>query len=310
MQSRPNREVSSLLRTYKRDSLRAMGSLLGWRSDALGASHRIKHQCDDEGRDVKMTITKEERDILSKVPAATAAFWVVKILATTLGEVGGNLISMDMGLGYLTATIILAGLFTMLAVVQIYARRFHPFLYWTTIVASTTAGTTLADYTTRSLGIGYTGGSLLLLALVLLSLFAWRRTMGRISADDIVDRRTEMFYWLTITFSQTLGTALGDWFADTAGLGYLGSSAVLGAVLLVILVLHYRRVVDGVILFWAAFVITRPLGAVVGNVFDKPVANGGLAVSRPMITTVLGGLMILALIVFPQKAGRHGENKG
>jgi uncharacterized membrane-anchored protein len=254
-----------------------------------------------------MKLSNEQIDTLCKVPAATAAFWIVKILATTVGEVGGNLISQDMGLGYLDATIILAGLFIALAAFQIFARHFRPFLYWTTIVASTTAGTTLADYTTRSLGIGYTGGSLLLLGLVLISLFAWRATLGRISADDIADRRTEMFYWLTITFSQTLGTALGDWFADTAGLGYLGSAFVLGGVLALILILHFRRSVDAVLLFWAAFILTRPLGAVVGNVFDKPLDHGGLAVSRPIITAVLGGLMIIALLIWPQRAGRHGQ---
>ena len=254
-----------------------------------------------------MKLSDDQLDLLSKVPAATAAFWVVKILATTVGEVGGNLISQDMGLGYLQATVILAGLFVALATVQIYARRFNPFLYWTTIVASTTAGTTLADYTTRSLGIGYTGGSLLLLGLVLVSLFAWRATLGRVSADDIADRRTEIFYWLTITFSQTLGTALGDWFADTAGLGYLGSAFVFGGVLALILVLHFRRAIDGVILFWAAFILTRPLGAVVGNVFDKPLDHGGLAVSRPLITAVLGGLMIVALLIWPQRAGQRSK---
>ena len=246
----------------------------------------------------------------SKVPEATAMFWVVKILATTLGEVGGNLISVDMGLGYLEATAILFGLFAALAAVQIAARKFSPLAYWTTIVASTTAGTTLADYVTRSIGIGYTGGSLLLFGLVLLSLFAWRRVIGKISADDIADRKTEMFYWITITFSQTLGTALGDWFADTAGLGYSGSALVFGVALAAILIAHYRHAIDGVILFWAAFILTRPLGAVVGNVLDKPLDHGGLALSRPVIVAVLGGAMLLALLAFPQKAGRHGQNAG
>lgn len=244
---------------------------------------------------------------LSKVPRADASFWTVKILATTLGEVGGNLISQDMGLGYLSATIVLATLFGALAGFQIFSRSFRPWLYWSTIVASTTAGTTLADYVTRSIGLGYTGGSLLLLALVLVALFSWRAALGGIYADHITDRRHESFYWLTITFSQTLGTALGDWFADTAGLGYSGSAAVFGAVLLVILLLHYRRAVDGVLLFWAAFILTRPLGAVVGNLFDKPVDHGGLALSRPLICGLLGGMMVLALLVFPQRAGQHGQ---
>lgn len=242
----------------------------------------------------------------SKVPRADAGFWAVKILATTLGEVGGNLISQNMGLGYLTATLILTALFIALAAMQIAARSFRPWLYWLTIVASTTAGTTLADYATRSIGLGYTGGSLLLFALVLVSLFAWRAALGRIAADHITDRRHEAFYWVTITFSQTLGTALGDWFADTAGLGYSGSAAVFGAILLWILILHYRRAVDGVLLFWAAFILTRPLGAVVGNFFDKPLDHGGLALSRPLICTILGGAMVLALLIFPQRAGQAG----
>ncbi|GHO46943.1 membrane protein [Ktedonospora formicarum] len=240
--------------------------------------------------------------INSKVPLATFGFWLIKILATTFGEVGGNLVSMDMGLGYLKATTILVGLFALLAFVQIMTKRFHPFLYWGTIVASTTAGTTLADYVTRSLGIGYTGGSLLLLSLVIGSLITWRKVLGRNSADDILDRRAECFYWLTITFSQTLGTALGDWFADTAGLGYIGSSFVFGLALLSIVFLHHRRALNGAILFWAAFILTRPFGAVVGNFFDKPIDHGGLAVSRAMLTCTLFALMALGVLLFPQSA--------
>mgnify|MGYP000108941103 CR=1 FL=1 len=250
-------------------------------------------------REAKMT-----RDSVAiKVPAATAAFWLAKILATTVGEVGGNLASMDMGLGYLQATGLLGGLFAALAVVQVRARRFHPVLYWATIVASTTAGTTLADYATRSIGMGYAGGSLLLLALVLASLFTWRAALGRVAADDVQGRRAETFYWITITFSQTLGTALGDWFADSAGLGYSGSALIFGAMLLVILYLHFRRAVSGVVLFWAAFVLTRPFGAVVGNFFDKPVSHGGLEVSRPLMTAVLIGMMVAALLLFPTRPG-------
>lgn len=245
-------------------------------------------------------------DHASKVPAATVGFWIVKILATTLGEVGGNLVSMDMGLGYLQATILLAGIFGALAAIQVLARRFNAALYWSTIVASTVAGTTLADYVTRSIGIGYTGGSILLFGLVLVSLFSWRATLGSISADKIADRRAEVFYWVTITFSQTLGTALGDWFADTAGLGYAGSAVVFGSVLLLIMVLHFRRAVDGILLFWAAFILTRPLGAVVGNFFDKSSDHGGLAISRPLLSAVMAGLILLALLIFPQKAGHHG----
>lgn len=244
--------------------------------------------------------------LLSKVPAATAAFWIVKILATTLGEVGGNLLSVDGGLGYLAATGVFASVFLALAATQILAQRFHASLYWAAIVASTTAGTTLADFATRSVGLGYTGGSLLLLALVLASLMLWKLVLGHISADTVTDRRAELFYWLTITFSQTLGTALGDWFADTAGLGYAGSAAVFGAVLGLILLAHYRRWVDGVMLFWAAFILTRPLGAVVGNFLDKP-NHGGLALSRPLIVTTLAVLVVIALIAAPQRAGGHGK---
>lgn len=257
--------------------------------------------------DPAMPEANSPSDQASKVPAATAAFWVVKILATTLGEVGGNLVSMDMGLGYLKATILLVGIFVALTAVQVIAHRFKPALYWSTIVASTVAGTTLADYVTRSIGIGYTGGSILLLALVLISLVSWRAALGRISADDISDRRAEVFYWVTITFSQTLGTALGDWFADTAGLGYAGSAGVFGGALLLIMLLHFRHAVDGVILFWAAFILTRPLGAVVGNFFDKSSDHGGLAISRPWLSAVMAGMILLALLIFPQKAGHHGR---
>lgn len=241
----------------------------------------------------------------SKVPAATAGFWVIKILATTLGEVGGNEVSMNLGLGYLAATFILAGVFLAMTFIQIRARRFHAWLYWATILASTTAGTTLADYVTRSIGIGYTGGSLLLLGLVIGSLTAWRVHVGSLSADDIADRRSEFYYWLTITFSQTLGTALGDWFADVAGLGYAWSTAVIAAALAAILFLHYKRAASAVILFWAAFVLTRPLGAVFGNLFDKPPESGGMGLSRPAIIAVLLALMALAMWVFPQRAKRH-----
>lgn len=241
----------------------------------------------------------------SKVPAATAGFWLIKILATTLGEVGGNEVSMNLGLGYLAATIILAALFLALTFIQVRARHFHPWLYWVTILASTTAGTTLADYVTRSIGIGYTGGSLLLLALVIASLVTWRLDVGTISADDIADRRSEFFYWLTITFSQTLGTALGDWFADVAGLGYAWSTAVIAAALVIILFLHYRRAASAVLLFWAAFVLTRPLGAVFGNLFDKPPESGGMGLSRPAILAVMLALMAFAMWVFPQRPKKH-----
>jgi len=250
-------------------------------------------------------MSPSQTEILSKVPAATAAFWLVKILATTVGEVGGNLLSMDWNLGYLEATAILGSTFVALCFLQVRARRFHSSLYWATIVASTTAGTTLADFATRSIGLGYSGGSLLLFGLVLVSLLSWKRALGHVSADQIDDRRTEVFYWVTITFSQTLGTALGDWFADTAGFGYGGSALIFGAIMLVLLGLHVARAANGVLLFWAAFILSRPLGAVVGNFFDKPLDHGGLAMSRPMIVAVITLAMIVALVAFPQRAGHH-----
>ena len=242
-----------------------------------------------------------------KVPAVTLGFWIIKILATTLGETGGDTLSMTMNLGYLAATGIFAVLLIALVTAQVAARRFHPLLYWATIIASTTAGTTMADFATRSLGIGYTGGSLLLLALVLASLAAWRAVMGRIDADDIQDRRAELFYWLTITFSQTLGTALGDWLADTGGLGYLGAALVFAGGLAVLTLLYLRTSVDRVILFWAAFILTRPLGAAVGDFLDKPVAKGGLDFSRPVASGVLIAAVVLLVLLLPQRPGRHGD---
>lgn len=242
-----------------------------------------------------------------KVPAVTLGFWIIKILATTLGETGGDTLSMTMGLGYLAATGIFAALLIALVAAQLAARRFHPLLYWATIIASTTAGTTMADFATRSLGIGYTGGSLVLLALVLASLATWRAVVGRIDADDIRDRRAELFYWATITFSQTLGTALGDWLADTGGLGYLGAALVFAAGLLVLTLLYLRTSVDRVMLFWAAFVLTRPLGAAVGDFLDKPVAKGGLDFSRPLASGVLIAAVVLLVLLLPQHPGRHGD---
>src|SRR6188472_1826597 len=247
------------------------------------------------------------RAALSKVPAVTLGFWIIKILATTLGETGGDSVSMSWlgettseagqgGLnGYLVGTAIFGALLVALVWAQIRARNFHPWLYWATIVASTTAGTTLADFATRSLGIGYAGGSTLLFALVLLSLFAWYRTTGTISVNSVSSPREEVFYWITITFSQTLGTALGDWVAD-AGLGYSGGALVFGAALLLVAALYYWTRVSHVFLFWAAFILTRPLGATVGDFFDKPVAKGGLDISRPIASAVLA-VAIVALIL-------------
>ena len=255
-------------------------------------------------------------DALTKVPAATLGFWIIKVLCTTLGETGGDSVSMTWlgettaeagkaGVdGYLVGTLIFGLLLAALVWAQIRARRFNPWLYWSTIVASTTAGTTLADFCTRSLGIGYAGGSLLLLGGVLLSLFAWRRALGSISVNTVTGPREEGFYWTTITFSQTLGTALGDWAAD-AGLGYAGGAFAFGACLLALAALYRWSRASRVFLFWAAFILTRPLGATVGDFFDKPLAKGGLDVSRPIASLILLALVALLILVLPQRPGRH-----
>jgi uncharacterized membrane-anchored protein len=255
-------------------------------------------------------MSQQERDLISKVPAVTLGFWVIKILATTLGETAGDTVTMTMKLGYLAGTGIFMTLLAVLVWRQIAAKRFHPFLYWATIVASTTAGTALADFATRSLGIGYTGGSLLLLACVLASLAAWRWTTGSISSDAISTPRAEAFYWLTITFSQTLGTALGDWTADTGGLGYVGAALVFGALLAAVAGLYFWTKVNRVMLFWAAFILTRPLGATVGDFLDKPLDHGGLAFSRPLASAVLAAVIVVLILVLPQRAGRHSANSG
>lgn len=244
-----------------------------------------------------------EREALSKVPAITLGFWLIKILATTFGETAGDTVSMTLNLGYLVGTAIFAVLLILLVAAQIKTRAFHPFLYWATIIASTTAGTTMADFATRSLGIGYPGGSLFLFSLVLGSLFVWHRSTGSISAASVHEPRAEIYYWITITFSQTLGTALGDWLAD-GPLGYLGAAAVFGALLAILALLYFRRSVSRVALFWAAFILTRPLGATVGDFLDKPVAKGGLDFSRPLASAVLVVAIVLLILVLPQRAAK------
>jgi len=244
------------------------------------------------------------------VPAITLGFWIIKILATTLGETAGDTVSMSMNLGYLVGTAIFLTALIALVWWQVTATRFHPFLYWATIIASTTAGTTMADFATRSLGIGYTGGSALLLGCVLASLFAWYRTLGSVSVDTVRESKAELFYWLTITFSQTLGTALGDWTADTGGLGYLGAAAIFGAMLAVLAGLYFWTKASRVLLFWAAFILTRPLGAAVGDFLDKPIAKGGLDFSRPLASAVLAAAILALILILPQRAGQHpGENR-
>jgi len=266
-----------------------------------------------------MSDHRPQDHLLSKVPAVTLGFWIVKILATTLGETGGDTVTMswlgettDRAVpgGYLIGTAIFGILLILLVWAQIRARKFNPWLYWATIVASTTCGTTLADFADRSLGIGYPGGSLLLLACVLLSLFAWHRTLGSVDVNRITGPREETFYWVTITFSQTLGTALGDWAADATneggwGLGYSGAALVFGAGLAVLAILYFTTRANRVGLFWAAFILTRPLGATVGDFLDKPFAKGGLEWSRPLASAVLAVVIILLIVILPQRPGQH-----
>jgi uncharacterized membrane-anchored protein len=259
----------------------------------------------------------DDRDrLLSKVPAITLGFWIIKILATTLGETGGDTVSMtwlgettaeagQSGLnGYLVGTALFGIALVALVWLQIRARKFNPWLYWSTIVASTTCGTTLADFCTRSLGIGYPGGSILLLACVLLALLAWYRTLGTVDVNSVSEPRAEAFYWITITFSQTLGTALGDWVAD-AGAGYGGGALLFGAALGLLAILYVATKVSRVSLFWAAFILTRPLGATVGDFLDKPIAKGGLELSRPLASLALTVAIIVLILVIPQRPGGH-----
>ncbi len=241
---------------------------------------------------------------LAKVPEVTLGFWIIKIAATTLGETGGDAVSMSMHLGYLVGTAIFAAVFLLCVIAQIRARAFHPFLYWATIIATTTVGTTLADFADRSLGIGYAGGSSLLLALLLGSLLLWHRTLGSVSVNTIDSPRAEAFYWVTIMFSQTLGTALGDWTADTAGLGYTGAALVFGALLALIAAAYRWTHVPRTLLFWAAFILTRPLGATVGDFLDKPLNAGGLALSRYSASAALLASIVLGILLFRQRAAR------
>jgi uncharacterized membrane-anchored protein len=244
----------------------------------------------------------------SKVPEVTLIFWVIKVAATTLGETGGDAVSMSMHLGYLVGTAIFALIFFLAVAAQIKARRFHPFLYWTTIIATTTVGTTLADYADRSLGIGYAGGTALLFALLMASLLAWYASLGSVAIDTVRAPRTEMFYWITIMFSQTLGTALGDWTADTAGLGYAGGALVFCALLGTVAAAYYRTKISRTLLFWTAFILTRPLGAVAGDFFDKPVGDGGLAYSRYGASAALVVVIVACILVFPQRPAGAPEH--
>jgi uncharacterized membrane-anchored protein len=249
------------------------------------------------------------KQALSKVPAVTLGFWVIKILATTLGETGGDTVTMTLDWGYLAGVTLFGGALVALVVAQISAKRFYWILYWATIVASTTFGTTLADFADRSLGIGYAGGSLLLLSCLLLTLGLWHWSEGTVSVNTVSTPKVEAFYWTTITFSQTLGTALGDWLADTRGFGYERGALVFAAALIAVVALYYWTAVSRVTLFWVAFILTRPLGATVGDFIDKPAADGGLALSRPLASAVIAAIIVALLIILPQRPGRHPGQK-
>ena len=241
----------------------------------------------------------------SKVPEVTLVFWIIKIIATTLGETGGDAVSMSMNLGYAVSSFIFIGIFVVAVIAQILAKKFHPFLYWLVVVATTTAGTTMADFADRSLGIGYPGGASLLFALLMGSLAVWYWSAGSISVNTVSTPRIETFYWVAILFSQTLGTALGDWMADTNGLGYEGGALVFGAGLALIAAAYFYTGISRTLLFWAAFILTRPLGATLGDLLDKPLANGGLAFSRFYASAVLAAIIIACLALLPQRAGSH-----
>ena len=246
-----------------------------------------------------------EDHALNKVPALTLGFWIIKIIATTLGEVGGNALSQTMGLGYLASTAIFGALLIVTVIAQIRSRRFHPFLYWTVIAATTLAGTTMADLFDRSFGIGYLGGSLGLFFLVIATLALWYRSTGSVAIDTVSTPKVESFYWATIMFSQTLGTALGDWMADSTSLGYNDSAFLIAVVLAIIAALYFFTEVSRTSLFWAAFILTRPLGATLANSLDKPAASGGLGISDVTLTAAFALLMIIGLLVIPQRAGSH-----
>ncbi|MGE4047992.1 MAG: hypothetical protein AB7F35_24235 [Acetobacteraceae bacterium] len=247
---------------------------------------------------------------ISKVPAVTLGFWLIKIAATTLGETGGDAVTMTLGLGYLTGTAIFAGIVVLAIAAQIRTERFHPFIYWTAIVATTTVGTTMADLADRSLGIGYPGGTLVLFTLLMGTLALWHWSLGSISIDHITSATVEGFYWATILFSQTLGTALGDFLADSGGLGYRGGALVFGAALLIVAILYLYTSLSRAALFWAAFILTRPLGATVGDFLDKPLAHGGLALGRFEASGVLAAIIVAGILLIPQRPGQHPGTYG
>ncbi len=241
----------------------------------------------------------------SKVPEVTLVFWIIKIAATTLGETGGDTVTMTLNWGYLLGTALFLSLLVIFVILQIAAKKFHPYLYWATIVASTTAGTTMADFADRSLGIGYAGGSSLLFVCLMATLAVWYGTLGLISVATVNTPKVEAIYWIAITFSQTLGTALGDWTADDTGLGYDGGAMAFAAGLAPLAALYFWTSVSRVLLFWAAFILTRPLGATVGDFLDKPRSDGGMALSRPIASAVIAVFIVACLLILPQRAGQH-----
>jgi uncharacterized membrane-anchored protein len=246
---------------------------------------------------------------LSKVPAVTLGFWVIKIAATTLGETAGDAVSMSMQMGYAIGSAIFIAVFVVLVGAEIAAKSFHPFRYWAVIVATTTAGTTMADFADRSLGIGYAGGASILFVLLMAALGVWYWVVGSISVDTITTPKVESFYWGAILFSQTLGTALGDWMADTTGLGYEGGALVFGAGLILIAAVYFYTSVSHTLLFWSAFILTRPLGATVGDLLDKPLNHGGLAFSRFAASAILAVFIVACIVILPKKAGKYpGES--
>jgi uncharacterized membrane-anchored protein len=256
---------------------------------------------------LKSDKAETEGQEFSKVAAVTLSFWIIKILCTTLGETGGDAVTMSMNLGYAVGTAIFAVIFLAAVIAQVLAKKYHPFLYWFTIIATTTVGTTMADLADRSEGLGYAWGSALLLGLVLASLGVWYWTTGTVAVGTVSSPKSEIFFWVTIMFSQTLGTALGDWSADDAGLGYLGGVAVFGGALLVVAALYYFTRISRTGLFWAAFILTRPLGAVSGDLFDKPVAQGGMAISRYTASGVLAAAIFICILIFPKRAAARAH---
>lgn len=256
---------------------------------------------------LKTDDAETEDQSVSKVAAVTFGFWVIKILCTTLGETGGDAVTMSMNIGYLVGTLIFAVVFLVAVTAQVLAKRFHPFLYWTTIIATTTVGTTMADFADRSLGMGYAGGAAALAILLLASLGVWYWAAGSVSVETVRSPRIEIFYWVTIMFSQTLGTALGDWSADDAGLGYLGGTLVFGGLLLVVAACWFWTKLSRTALFWAAFILTRPLGAVLGDLLDKPLSHGGLNASRYTASGILLAAVVICIFIFPQRAAKSAH---